>query len=263
MTNSDWKKEWEKRPIEIIDETELNRGSRIDDEKIISYTVEELLKFIDPKKEDVLLDAGCGSGENIILLSKMVKKVVGVDFSEGMVNRATKKIKEHEIENAECYVGDVTDLKFEDGSFDKVICISVLQYLDDKSCEKALSELIRVAKKDGYVLLYVKNSFSFYSFSNHLIHTLRIGKLLRKIGIIKDYKSPEDYHRSYSWYIRKIESFGGEIIEISSFNVFPKYIPSTILVPLLRFEMKMRNNAFLSKLIRNIGVNYRIKLVKQ
>ena len=263
MTNSEWKKEWEKRPIKIADKTKLNRGRSLDDEKIVNYEIDELLKFIDPKKEGVLLDAGCGSGENIILLSKMVKKITGVDFSEGMVNRATKKIKEHEIENAECYVGDVTDLKFEDELFDKVICISVLQYLDDKSCEKALSELIRVAKKGGSVLLYAKNSFSFYSFSNHLIHILRIGKLLRKIGIIKDYESPDDYHRSYSWYIKRIESFGGKIEETKSFNVFPKYLLSTILVPLLRFEIGMRNNAILSKLIKDIGINCRIKLVKQ
>lgn len=263
MTISQWKKEWEKRPKEIANEMELNRGSRLDDEKITSYTTDELLKFINPKKDDVLLDTGCGSGENTILLSTMVKKIVGVDYSEEMVKRATKRIKEHKIKNAEVSVGDVTALKFEDESFDKVTCVSVLQYLDDKSCEKALSELIRVTKKEGCAILYVKNSFSLYSLSNHLIHILRIGKLLREIRMIKEYEPPDDYHRSYSWYIKKIEPFGGEIVEISSFNVFPKYLPSTILVPLLRFEIKLRYNAVFSRLIKNIGINHRIKLVKQ
>jgi len=263
MNNSEWKKEWEKRPIEIADERGLNRGNTTDDEKIVNYEIDELLRFIDPKDDDVVLDVGCGSGENIILLSKVVKKIIGVDFSEGMVKRAVERIKEHKIQNAECFVRDVTDLQFEDNSFDKVVCVSVLQYLDDKSCEKALSELIKVTKKRGYVILHVKNSFSLYSLSNRLLHIIRIGRVLRAIGVIKKYKSPNDYHRSYFWYRKKIESLGGNIERIGSFNLFPKYLPLSIFVPLLRFEIKLRNNAILSGLIKNIGINYRIKLVKR
>lgn len=263
MTNSDWKKEWEKGPVEITDERDLNRGNIRDDEKIVNYGIDELLRFIDPKDDDVVLDAGCRSGENIILLSKVVKKIIGVDFSEGMVKRAVERIREDKIENAECFVRDVTDLQFEDNSFDKVVCVSVLQYLDEKSCEMALSELIRVTKKGGYVILHVKNSFSLYSLSNRLLHIMGIGRVLRAIGIIKKYESPDDYHRSYFWYRKEIESLGWNIQRIGSFNVFPKYPPLSILVPLLRFEIKLWNNVILSRLIKNIGINYRIKMVKQ
>ena len=44
--------------------------------------------------------------------------------------------------NVSLVQGTVTDIKFPDARFDKVVCASVLQYLDTADCETSFSEMV-------------------------------------------------------------------------------------------------------------------------
>ena len=46
---------------------------------------------------------------------------------------------------------DVTDLKFDDGCFDAILCVGVLHYVEND--RKAMQELYRVLKPEGYVIV--------------------------------------------------------------------------------------------------------------
>jgi SAM-dependent methyltransferase len=75
-------------------------------------------------------------------------KVTGIDIDE-------KKLKEAEtilplVPNVSLQVADVTDLPFEDDTFDLVVFTIVLIYIPDQ--QKALDEMARVTKKGGFVL---------------------------------------------------------------------------------------------------------------
>lgn len=50
-------------------------------------------------------------------------------------------------------VGDIHNLPFSDNSIDAVVCIAVLEHVENPF--KAMSEMYRVLKKDGYCFLYV------------------------------------------------------------------------------------------------------------
>lgn len=96
-----------------------------------------------PKKAKVL-DVGCNDGTFIQLLKeKRSCDVVGVDISDVAIEAAKKK-------GLNVSYGDVEKLPFEDHSFDVVICMEVLSHLFDPS--KALKEIRRVLKKDGFLL---------------------------------------------------------------------------------------------------------------
>jgi ubiquinone/menaquinone biosynthesis C-methylase UbiE len=59
-------------------------------------------------------------------LSKAECKIVGIDVNEGMLNMARKNTL------IEWHLGSATELPFEDGSFDVVLCQQGLQYFPDR-----------------------------------------------------------------------------------------------------------------------------------
>jgi SAM-dependent methyltransferase len=65
--------------------------------------------------------------------------------------------------------GDATDLPFEDGSFDAVTMFDVLEHIPDH--RQAIAEVLRVLKRDGYILISVPNEhwrFPYYRFMKSL-----------------------------------------------------------------------------------------------
>ena len=100
--------------------------------------VKEIVTRLDIKKEDRVLEVGCGAGA---LAQYLDCDYVGVDYSPSLVK------KHIEILHNSVLVGEAGDLIFKDKSFDKVICYGVYLYFDDKEyAKKATRELQRVAK---------------------------------------------------------------------------------------------------------------------
>jgi ubiquinone/menaquinone biosynthesis C-methylase UbiE len=77
------------------------------------------------------------------------KKLVATDFSRKMLKQAKKKLKDQN--NVLFRYSDITDLKFRDNCFDKVVAANVIHLLDDP--EKEMSELKRVVKPGGQIIL--------------------------------------------------------------------------------------------------------------
>lgn len=102
-----------------------------------------------------VLDVGCGSGEDLLSLAKGVGssgRVVGLDFSPELLAQARLLVsKENLAEIVELQEGDALNLPFEDNLFDVVHTERVLMHI--KEAEKAISELIRVTKPNGKLVL--------------------------------------------------------------------------------------------------------------
>jgi arsenite methyltransferase len=99
-----------------------------------------------------VLDAGCGTGLLIQGMSSTIGsegRIVGIDFSDDMLELARHRCEG--IDNIELHQGSVTQLPFEDNSFDAVSCIQTLLYVDE--VETALSEFYRVLKPGGRVAI--------------------------------------------------------------------------------------------------------------
>ncbi len=103
------------------------------------------------EKDRSILDIGCGTGRTTFGLYKRgYDHIVGLDLSPSMVEEA-RKISEENGVDIKFIVGDATDLKFEDGSFDYALFSfnGIMQIPQKKNRIKALSEIRRVLKEGG------------------------------------------------------------------------------------------------------------------
>jgi ubiquinone/menaquinone biosynthesis C-methylase UbiE len=111
----------------------------------------EILELCHVNKDSYVLDVGCGVGATACYIAKEYGcKVVGVDLSEGMIDRSRERAKRKGVEDrVKFMVADAQNLPFKDDLFDTVISESVTVFLEDK--QKAVSEYARVTKPGGYV----------------------------------------------------------------------------------------------------------------
>lgn len=99
-------------------------------------------------KDDVL-EAACGTGVITVKAAERCRSIIATDFSEGMLDKARKKCAG--CSNVFFEFGDLMDLKYDDGRFDKVIAGNVIHIVPDP--RKAMSEMLRVSKPGGRIIL--------------------------------------------------------------------------------------------------------------
>ena len=109
------------------------------------------LNFADLKEGETVVDLGSGAGVDAFLASKHVKdsgKVIGIDFTDDMLSKATSAAKEHRFKNVEFRKGDIEySIPVGDNSVDAVISNCVINLTTDKV--KAFKEVYRILKNDG------------------------------------------------------------------------------------------------------------------
>ena len=101
-----------------------------------------------------VLDVGCGTGEDARTMAQRVApggSVVAVDGSQNMIAVARQRAEGSGLP-VEFQVGDIHRLPFADDSFDASRADRIFMHLD--SPEKALSEMKRVTRPGGRVLVY-------------------------------------------------------------------------------------------------------------
>ena len=108
------------------------------------------LNFANLKEGETVVDLGSGAGIDAFLASKQIKnsgKVIGIDFTDDMLSKATSAAKEYRFDNVEFRKGDIeTNIPVEDDSVDAVISNCVINLTTDKV--KAFKEVHRILKKN-------------------------------------------------------------------------------------------------------------------
>ncbi|CEM30750.1 unnamed protein product [Vitrella brassicaformis CCMP3155] len=108
----------------------------------------------DLREGEVVLDLGAGAGFDLFLAAKRVGpsgRLIGVDYSADMVERARANAKKRGIANVDFHHAELERLPIADRSVDCVISNCVLNLVPDKT--KAFSELFRVLKSGGRVVI--------------------------------------------------------------------------------------------------------------
>jgi ubiquinone/menaquinone biosynthesis C-methylase UbiE len=104
-------------------------------------------ELIGNTKGQTVLDVACGEGYNTRILARQGAEVVGIDFSEKMIELAKKEEEKKRLGIRYC-VMDAADLKeFPDDHFDLATCFMSLQ--DVRNYRKAISEVARILKNHG------------------------------------------------------------------------------------------------------------------
>jgi ubiquinone/menaquinone biosynthesis C-methylase UbiE len=111
------------------------------------------------KKEDVILDLGCGWGRVLKPVLDRGGRAVGCDISGHMLYLAKKHLQKNGY--APLLVrGDGTLLPFKDGAFDMIYSLLVLQHLSKKNGRGVFAEISRVLKNGGTAHVRVPGRFA-------------------------------------------------------------------------------------------------------
>lgn len=141
-----------------------------------------------------VLDAGCGEG---VLVDEYADRLAieGIDPNYGSERVRT---------------GSLTALPFAEGSFDRALCLDVLEHLTFEEQPRALAELFRVLKSGGELLVSVPNLAHLQS----RVHFLLLGRLIRTAS---EHKHPGD--RPAAEYIELARRAG--FILVARRGIFP------------------------------------------
>jgi SAM-dependent methyltransferase len=136
-----------------------------------------VLKLVDLSPDVSVLDIGCGRGEIIVQASMLgAGRAVGVDYAESAVNVARNTI---------CYFADRLSgqvsvqgadakfLPFADKTFDRVLLLDIVEHLHDWELAQVLSEVRRVLRNDGYLVIHTLPN----------VWTLKVGYKLARLVV--------------------------------------------------------------------------------
>ena len=114
-----------------------------------------LKKILDVSGPLEVLDLACGTGDFSIAIAESMNEgghVTGADLSEGMLAVMEKKVSKAGLSGKiSAETGDGENLRFEDGSFNRVTIAFGIRNFEDR--DKGLREMLRVLKKGGRLVI--------------------------------------------------------------------------------------------------------------
>jgi arsenite methyltransferase len=106
------------------------------------------------RQGETVLDLGSGAGIDCFLASNLVGeagRIIGVDMTAAMIDRARENAKKNGIDNVEFRLGEIEHLPIADGTIDAVISNCVVNLSPDKP--QVFSEVYRALKPGGRMMI--------------------------------------------------------------------------------------------------------------
>jgi len=129
------------------------------------------------------LDAGCGTGDFIPDLLDRSGSVTALDFAEDMIEQSrTRMARRHLDQQVSFVVGDVTNLEYDDNSFDAVLALYVASVVPSPA--RFAAEMRRVCIPGGTIVLV--NHFTSENWALRWMER-RLAHLARHIGFHADF----------------------------------------------------------------------------
>ena len=177
------------------------------------FQIDEFSKYV--KKDDVILDVGCGYGRTLNeLYTNGYKNLIGIDFSKGMIERAKKINYDKDFR-----VMNNSKIDLSDNSVDSVILLAVLTCIvEDKEQENLVSEIHRVLKKGGAIYI---NDFLLNNDERNLNRYNEFKNKYNKYGVFELPEGAICRHHDKEWIKELLKDFKKKIfkeIEYTTMN---------------------------------------------
>jgi SAM-dependent methyltransferase len=160
------------------------------------------------KKGQTVLDLGSGGGFDCFLAANRIGKsgkVIGVDMTPEMIDKARENARKGKYENVEFRLGEIENLPVADGTVDVVISNCVINLSPNK--ERVFKEAFRVLKPNGRLLV------------SDIVLLKKLPEIVRKniqayIGCLSGAEMKDKY-------LKMIEDVGFQKVKIVEENHFP------------------------------------------
>jgi ubiquinone/menaquinone biosynthesis C-methylase UbiE len=120
--------------------------------------IQLILDCLKPKKEDKILDVGCGVGTFTFHSAKAGAEAYGIDYSEESIKLAINLTKHYSVSHRTKFiVGRVDTLPFMDSYFDKIVAADIIEHISDEDKDLMLKEMRRVFKSNGFIVIFTPN----------------------------------------------------------------------------------------------------------
>ncbi len=127
--------------------------------------------FVDARYKNIL-ELGCGTGKNTVLLAEISDTVHALDFSEAMIEQARQKVSSSKVQFS---VADLTQVwPIKSASHDLIVCNLVLEHVENLCF--VFSEALRSLKKGGQ--FYISELHPFRQYQGGKAHFQRGEKII-------------------------------------------------------------------------------------
>ena len=130
---------------ERLDETNFRRRR----DATVSYVLDWL------PSGGAVLDVGCGAAPVVSELRKNGVTCYGIEYAEDMIRHAKTRLRSMGLDEGGLYRGDCRAMPFDDGSFDAVVCLGLISYVENFG--EVLEEIRRLLKPGGIALVSFRN----------------------------------------------------------------------------------------------------------
>jgi ubiquinone/menaquinone biosynthesis C-methylase UbiE len=163
-----------------------------------------LIEKLDLKPGETALDLGCGNGRVAEYISDITgARITGLDFANELIKTSQKRTADRKGRLTYA-VGNMDELTFDDGSFDAVISIDTLYFVD--SVDATIKELKRLLKPaTGRLAIFFDQSVNPDESRDALLpDNTKVGKALRDNNLT--YETADFTANSRQIWIREIEA---------------------------------------------------------
>lgn len=131
-------------------------------QRLLNARIRQIRKWVNPGKDDVVLDLGCGNGHHLMVLHSTIRRGIGIDFSRVMIEVAKKRMSQSGRNgNLTFQMDDARVLSsIRDRTVDIAMCIGSLEHMMDQGA--VLNHAYRVLKPGGRFLCLTPNGNNFW-----------------------------------------------------------------------------------------------------
>lgn len=176
-----WKTFWGKYPVrdnelDFFQQVGKTKYGKAISERQFEILINDVNKKLELTSDDIVLDLCCGNGLITKLIAKKVSKVVGIDYSKPLIEKATKFNK---LPNIDYLLFDAKELSQLKGQFKKyftkVLCYEALAFFNEREFFHLLDVLKECSKPKSLFyfasILDKKKKFNFFNtFKQKLIY---------------------------------------------------------------------------------------------